>query len=125
MSTFEHLVVEAAKVSASLSQAEVRNLYRIAEEGKLFLKTWVDNCLCNDPASPVLYQYRLDTTPLKVRTFYDSGVGKKQSGMMPADYLVQVLAVTIGGEVPKHMVYFNEAILVEDGKSNRALGGIA
>eukprot|EP00971_Amphidinium_carterae_P217565 4319008-Amphidinium_carterae.4 len=126
MAAFESLVIDKARVSQSLNQSGVRELYRIAEEGKLFLKSWVENCLASHPMSPVLFQYSLDTTPLKVMTYYSAGAGRrKQSSLMPADYLVQVLAVTMGGDVPKHMLYFKEPVMLEQGKSNKALAGIA
>eukprot|EP00971_Amphidinium_carterae_P072363 1431436-Amphidinium_carterae.1 len=127
MSSFEALVLDAAKVGQACSQTKIREMFRLAEEGKLFLKTWVENGLAGDATAPVLYQYSLDTTPVKVRSFYAAGSGRKQSAIMPADYLVQVLGVTVGGDVEgaKHMLLFGEPILLEHGKSNRALGGIA
>eukprot|EP00971_Amphidinium_carterae_P088892 1759209-Amphidinium_carterae.2 len=127
MSALEALVVEAAKVSKSYAQAGIRELYVVAEECKLFLKSWVQNCLLTQPTAHVLYQYSLDTTPLKIRSYYNAGGGKKLSAIKAEDYLVQVLSVTVGDEIgsQKHCIYFAEPILIQHGKGNLALAGIA
>eukprot|EP00971_Amphidinium_carterae_P327408 6458751-Amphidinium_carterae.1 len=123
----ESLIIESAKVGQSLSQSSTRELFVLAEECKLFLKSWVESCKLSQAVAPILYQYSCDTTPLKIRSFYNGGAGRKQSAVMAEDYLVQVLYVTIGDEIgsQKHCMYFSEPILVQHGKSNQALAGIA
>eukprot|EP00971_Amphidinium_carterae_P074717 1476712-Amphidinium_carterae.1 len=126
--SFRSLCEKHARVSASLSKADVRQADMLCEVWKAFLQSRAQAALEDSSSSNVLLQYSLDLTPIRGRRFLPGSALRR--GARPAitthELLVQWLQVSIcsaGSE--EHHFITRDPLPMEKGKTTLALAAAA
>eukprot|EP00971_Amphidinium_carterae_P115806 2293878-Amphidinium_carterae.1 len=120
----QNLLEKYAEVSRAPSKEKPVEPSHLCECTKAILMGKAQGLMEDFPKSPVLLQYSMDLTPMKIRKHLEGRTpGDKRSMLSKQDLLMQLLQVTVcdGSDTYQNAIVLRDPCPVDHGKSSLAL----